>query len=223
MMRELVQVLTVPSSILAVVDASDVDEPRWPPTARPGWTSRSTPRSTALDAFPDHARIGLWAFSTEQRAAGPGLARARAAASPRRPGRGRRDPAPRAACASRSPCCPDPDQAAGPVCTTRCWPAYQPGRPRVQPGLLQHAWSCSPTARTTTRARSASRSSLSELEDDARPGPPGAHRRGRDRRRTPTWRRSGKIAEATGGQAFEADSPEDDPHGARDLRLLTPD
>ena len=97
------QVLTVPSSLLAVVDASESMNL----VAADGQTRMDfavNAALTALDAFPGHARIGLWGFSTEQRG-GPGLARARAAASSRRPGRGRRQAA-SSSCASSPSCCP---------------------------------------------------------------------------------------------------------------------
>jgi hypothetical protein len=60
------QVLTVPSSLLAVVDASESMNL----VAADGQTRMDfavNAALTALDAFPDHARIGLWGFSTQQR------------------------------------------------------------------------------------------------------------------------------------------------------------
>ena len=62
-------VLTVPSSLLAVVDASESMNA----VAADGQTRMDfavNAALTALDAFPGHARIGLWAFSTDQD--GPG-------------------------------------------------------------------------------------------------------------------------------------------------------
>jgi hypothetical protein len=60
------QVLTVPSSLLAVVDASESMNL----VAADGQTRMDfavNAALTALDAFPGHARIGLWGFSTQQR------------------------------------------------------------------------------------------------------------------------------------------------------------
>jgi hypothetical protein len=62
-------VLTVPSSLLAVIDASESMNQ----VAADGQTRMDfavNAALTALDAFPGHARIGLWAFSTDQD--GPG-------------------------------------------------------------------------------------------------------------------------------------------------------
>jgi Bacterial extracellular solute-binding protein/von Willebrand factor type A domain len=62
-------VLTVPSSLLAIVDASESMNR----TAADGQTRMDfavNAALTALDAFPGHARIGLWGFSTDQD--GPG-------------------------------------------------------------------------------------------------------------------------------------------------------
>jgi hypothetical protein len=59
------QVLTVPSSLLAVVDASESMNL----VAADGQTRMDfavNAALTALDAFPGHARIGLWGFSTQQ-------------------------------------------------------------------------------------------------------------------------------------------------------------
>jgi von Willebrand factor type A domain len=56
--------LTVPSSILAVIETSDAM------TQSAGSTTRLNVATgaalTALDALPDHARIGMWSFSTNQ-------------------------------------------------------------------------------------------------------------------------------------------------------------
>jgi hypothetical protein len=63
------QVLTVPSSLLAIVDASESMNQ----LAADGQTRMDfavNAALTALDAFPGHARIGLWGFSTDQD--GPG-------------------------------------------------------------------------------------------------------------------------------------------------------
>jgi hypothetical protein len=63
------QVLTVPSSLLAVIDASESMNQ----VAADGQTRMDfavNAALTALDAFPGHARIGMWAFSTDQD--GPG-------------------------------------------------------------------------------------------------------------------------------------------------------
>jgi hypothetical protein len=60
------QVLMVPSSLLAVIDASESMNL----VAADGQTRMDfavNAALTALDAFPDHARIGLWGFSTQQR------------------------------------------------------------------------------------------------------------------------------------------------------------
>lgn len=63
------QVLTVPSSLLAVIDASESMNL----VAAGGQTRMDfavNAALTALDAFPGHARIGMWAFSTDQGRAG---------------------------------------------------------------------------------------------------------------------------------------------------------
>lgn len=63
------QVLTVPSSLLAVIDASEsMNEVAAGGQTRMDFAVNAA--LTALDAFPGHARIGMWAFSTDQD--GPG-------------------------------------------------------------------------------------------------------------------------------------------------------
>lgn len=62
-------VLTVPSSLLAVIDASEsMNQAAGDGQTRMDFAVNAA--LTALDAFPGHARIGLWAFSTDQD--GPG-------------------------------------------------------------------------------------------------------------------------------------------------------
>lgn len=60
--------LTVPSSVLAVIDASASMDTVEGSSTRIGLAVGAA--VTALDAFPDHARIGMWAFSIDQ--GGPG-------------------------------------------------------------------------------------------------------------------------------------------------------
>lgn len=60
-------ILTVPSSVLAVIDASSSMDTVEGTSTRIGLAVGAA--VTALDAFPDHARIGLWVFSINQ---GPG-------------------------------------------------------------------------------------------------------------------------------------------------------
>ncbi len=55
-------VLTVPSSLLAIVDVSSSMDTEEGSTTRVELAVGAS--NTALDAFPGHARIGLWAFST---------------------------------------------------------------------------------------------------------------------------------------------------------------
>ncbi|KRF35395.1 substrate-binding domain-containing protein [Nocardioides sp. Soil805] len=59
------QVLTVPSSLLAVIDASEsMNQVAGDGQTRMDFAVNAA--LTALDAFPGHARIGMWAFSTDQ-------------------------------------------------------------------------------------------------------------------------------------------------------------
>lgn len=60
--------LTVPSSLLAVIDASASMDTVEGASTRMGLAVGAA--LTALDVFPSHARIGMWAFSTDQ--GGPG-------------------------------------------------------------------------------------------------------------------------------------------------------
>jgi hypothetical protein len=57
-------ILTVPSSVLAVIDASASMDTAEGTSTRMGLAVGAA--VTALDAFPDHARIGMWAFSINQ-------------------------------------------------------------------------------------------------------------------------------------------------------------
>jgi hypothetical protein len=57
-------ILTVPSSVLAVIDASSSMDTLEGTSTRIGLAVGAA--VTALDAFPDHARIGLWVFSINQ-------------------------------------------------------------------------------------------------------------------------------------------------------------
>jgi hypothetical protein len=57
-------ILTVPSSVLAVIDASSSMDTVEGTSTRIGLAVGAA--VTALDAFPDHARIGLWVFSIDQ-------------------------------------------------------------------------------------------------------------------------------------------------------------
>lgn len=57
-------ILTVPSSVLAVIDASSSMDTVEGTSTRIGLAVGAA--VTALDAFPDHARIGLWVFSINQ-------------------------------------------------------------------------------------------------------------------------------------------------------------
>jgi Mg-chelatase subunit ChlD len=61
-------ILTVPSSVLAVIDASASMDTVEGATTRMGLAVGAA--ITALDAFPEHARIGMWAYSIDQ--GGPG-------------------------------------------------------------------------------------------------------------------------------------------------------
>ena len=110
--------LTVPSSILAVIEASDamndsVDG------LDPAGLGMGAPWLRS-DALPDHARVGLWVFSTDQGGDGQDwreMAPLRRLDAPignggragRPAGRGRRGVA-------------ESRPAAAPGCTTRCWP-----------------------------------------------------------------------------------------------------
>ena len=57
-------ILTVPSSVLAVIDASSSMDTVEGSSTRIGLAVGAA--VTALDAFPEHARIGLWVFSINQ-------------------------------------------------------------------------------------------------------------------------------------------------------------
>ncbi|MDT0201956.1 substrate-binding and VWA domain-containing protein [Nocardioides sp. AE5] len=63
-------VLTVPSSILAVIDASGSMDFRVP-GAGTRMELATSAAATALETFPDQARVGLWLFSIDQ--GGPGI------------------------------------------------------------------------------------------------------------------------------------------------------
>ena len=61
-------ILTVPSSVLAVIDASSSMDTVEGSSTRIGLAVGAA--VTALDAFPEHARIGLWVYSINQGAGG---------------------------------------------------------------------------------------------------------------------------------------------------------
>ena len=151
------RLLSAPSSILAVFDVSgsmDFDAPE-------GGTRIDLAigvARTALGIFPDHARIGLWAFSVAQ----DGPRDYRVMEPVRRLDAEVRGVSQRARC-SRTPMRWPTSPAAGPDSTTPRW-RRTGRRPRTTTRTTATPSSCSPTAPTTTPARSGRRLLLRELK-----------------------------------------------------------
>jgi hypothetical protein len=142
------RVLSVPSSILAVVDLSGSMKTAIGDTTRIKLAVQAS--QVALDAFPAQARIGIWGFSKNRgEGASPGRSTPRSTGSTPRPAA----PTPTATSSAARRTSSWSGSAAGRASWTPPWrPTSTPRRSGTRRGSTP--WSSSPTVPATTPARS---------------------------------------------------------------------